>query len=400
MAGRSLTLLDATKIARPLRAAQAVAAGVAILGLVACGPHGPGRPPKPTPVVGYIVVQPQSVTLTTELPGRTSPFLTSDVRPQISGIIKSRLFKEGGAVRQGQPLYEIDPAPYRAAYDQAQAQLASAEANLTTTKLKAERYAELLKINGVARQDYDDADAAYRQAAAAVAQNKAAVESARINLGYTRVIAPISGRIGRSLYTPGALAQAGQTNALATIQSLDPIYVDLAQSADELLALRRAMAGGSLRDAGPATARVKLMLQDGTAYDQEGILKFSEVTVDPSTGSVVLRAEFPNPRGVLLPGLFVRAVIAQGVQPTAILVPQQAVNHNERGQPTAFVVGPDGKAELRVLETSRAVGTNWLVTAGLKAGDKLIVDGLINVQPGAPVKASPAGPPPPPVAVR
>jgi membrane fusion protein (multidrug efflux system) len=351
-------------------------------------------------MVGYVVVQAQPVTLTNELPGRTSPYLTSDVRPQINGIIKSRLFKEGGSVRQGQPLYEIDPAPYRAAFDQAKAQLASAEANLLTTKAKAERYADLIKVNGVARQDYDDAVAAAQQAEAAVAQNKAAVEAARINLGYTRVTAPISGRIGRSAYTPGALVQAGQTNALATIQSLDPIYVDVAQSADELLALKRAMAGGSLQEAGPATARVKLMLQDGTPYDQEGTLKFSEVTVDASTGSVVLRAEFPNPKQILLPGLFVRAVIVQGVQPAAILAPQHTVSHNERGQPTAFVVGADNKAELRVLETPRAVGTDWLVTQGLKPGDRLIVEGLINVQPGVAVKASPAAPAPAPVAVR
>jgi membrane fusion protein (multidrug efflux system) len=200
----------------------------------------------PTPTVGYVIVKTEPVTLTTELPGRTSPYLTSDVRPQINGIIKARLFKEGAAVKAGQPLYEIDPAPYQAAYDQAKAQLASAQANLATTKVKAERYADLMKINGVARQDYDDAEAAYQQAAAAVAQFKAAGEAARINLGYTRITAPISGRIGRSAYTPGALVQSGQANALATIQALDPIYVDLSQSADELMALRRAMAGGSL----------------------------------------------------------------------------------------------------------------------------------------------------------
>jgi membrane fusion protein (multidrug efflux system) len=354
----------------------------------------------PTPVVGYVIVHTEPVTLTTELPGRTTPYLTSDVRPQINGIIKARLFKEGGYVHQGEPLYEIDPAPYRAAYDQALAQLASAEANLATTKVKAERYADLLKINGVSHQDYDDAEAAYRQALAAVAQNKAAGEAAKINLGYTRITAPISGRIGRSTYTPGALVQSGQTNALATIESLDPIYVDLAQSADELLSLKRAMAGGSLRDAGAATAKVKLLLQDGTPYDQEGTLKFSEVTVDPSTGSVALRAEFPNPKGVLLPGLFVRAVIAQGLEPAGILAPQHAVNHNEHGQATAFVVNADGKAELKILETRQAVGTNWLVTGGLKPGDRLIVDGLINVQPGMAVKAVPAGPAPAPIAVR
>ncbi|HEX4183088.1 MAG TPA: efflux RND transporter periplasmic adaptor subunit [Caulobacteraceae bacterium] len=346
-----------------------------------------------------MVVKTEPVTLSTELPGRTSPYQTSDVRPQINGIIKSRLFKEGGDVRLGQSLYQIDPAPYRAAYDQAKAQLAGAEANLVTTQAKAQRYAELVKINGVARQDYDDAEAAYRQAVASVSQYKAAVEAAKINLDYTNVTAPISGRIGRALYTPGALVQAGQTNVLATIQDLDPIYVDLTQSADELLRLEREMAGGSLQ-AGPGTARVRLMTQDGTPFAQEGTLKFSEVTVDPSTGFVVLRAEFPNPKRVLLPGLFVRAVIDEGVQPDAVLAPQRAVTHNEKGQPTAFVIGADGKAELRTLETSRAVGTKWVVTKGLSPGDKLIVDGLINVQPGIAVKAVPAGPPPPAVAVQ
>lgn len=352
-----------------------------------------------TPTVGYIVVKTEPVTLSTELPGRTSAYQSSDVRPQINGIIKSRLFKEGGDVRLGQPLYQIDPAPYRAAYDQAKAQLAGAEANLVTTQAKAQRYGELVKINGVARQDYDDAEAAYRQAVASVSQYKAAVESAQINLDYTNVTAPIAGRIGRALFTPGALVQAGQTNALATIQDLDPIYVDLTQSADELLTMERALAGGSLQ-APPATARVKLMLQDGTPYAQEGTLKFAEVTVDQSTGSVVLRAEFPNPKRVLLPGLFVRAVIDEGIQPDAVLAPQRAVTHNEKGQPTAFVVGPDGKAELRTLQTSRAVGSSWVVTKGLSPGDKLIVDGLINVQPDKPVKAVPAGPPPPAVAVQ
>jgi membrane fusion protein, multidrug efflux system len=346
----------------------------------------------PTPTVGYMVVKTEPVTLTTELPGRTSPYLSSDVRPQINGIIKARPFKEGGDVKAGQSLYQIDPAPYKAAYDQALAQLASAQANLTTTQAKAQRYAELVRINGVAKQDYDDAEAGYRQAVAAVAQNKAAVEAARINLDYTNVTAPITGRIGRSVYTPGALVQAGQTNALATIQSLDPIYVDLSQSADELLAMKREMAGGSLQAAPPDTARVKLKLQDGTPYAPEGVLKFSEVTVDPSTGSVVLRAQFPNPNRVLLPGLFVRAVIVEGVQPDAVLAPQRAVTHNEKGQPTAFVVGPNGKAELRVLETSRAIGPNWVVTKGLSAGDHLIIDGLINVQPGIAVKAVPAVP--------
>jgi membrane fusion protein (multidrug efflux system) len=398
MAGRQAALRHFALARSSLRVTATFLVTAGAMSLAGCGPHG-GRPPMPTPTVGYIVVKTEPVTLSTELPGRTSAYQSSDVRPQINGIIKSRLFKEGGDVRLGQPLYQIDPAPYRAAYDQAKAQLAGAEANLVTTQAKAQRYGELVKINGVARQDYDDAEAAYRQAVASVSQYKAAVESAQINLDYTNVTAPIAGRIGRALFTPGALVQAGQTNALATIQDLDPIYVDLTQSADELLTMERALAGGSLQ-APPATARVKLMLQDGTPYAQEGTLKFAEVTVDQSTGSVVLRAEFPNPKRVLLPGLFVRAVIDEGIQPDAVLAPQRAVTHNEKGQPTAFVVGPDGKAELRTLQTSRAVGSSWVVTKGLSPGDKLIVDGLINVQPDKPVKAVPAGPPPPAVAVQ
>jgi membrane fusion protein (multidrug efflux system) len=348
------------------------------------------------PSVGYVVVKTEPVTLTTELPGRTNPYLTSDVRPQVNGIVKARLFTEGGEVRAGQALYQIDPAPYKASLDQAKAQLLSAEANLTTLKLKADRYADLVKINAVAKQDYDDAEAAYKQAEAAVAQNKAAVESAEINLGYTRVTAPISGRIGRSLVTPGALVTSGQSTALATIQTLDPIYVDVSQSADQLIALKRAIAGGQLAGAGPASARVKLLLQDGTPYPAEGVLKFSEVTVDQTTGSVTLRAVFPNRNHVLLPGLYVRAEIVEGVEPNGVLAPQAAVSRNEKGEATAFVVGADGKAEPRTLKTGQAIGGAWLVTDGLKPGDKLITEGLLNVRPGAPVRPVPAGSPPAP----
>jgi len=378
-------------------AAPRVVALAALAALSACGPHGPHGPPNMgPPSVGYVVVKAEPVTLTTELPGRTNPYLTSDVRPQVNGIIKARLFTEGGEVRAGQALYQIDPAPYKAALDQAKAQLLSAEANLTTLKLKADRYADLVKINAVAKQDYDDAEAAYKQAEASVAQNKAAVEAAQINLGYTRVTAPISGRIGRSLVTPGALVTSGQTTALATIQTLDPIYVDVSQSADQLIALKRAIAGGQLTGAGPASARVKLLLQDGTPYPAEGVLKFSEVTVDQTTGSVTLRAVFPNANHVLLPGLYVRAVIVEGVQPNGVLAPQAAVSRNEKGQATAFLVGADGKAEPRILKTGQAVGDAWLVTDGLKPGDKLITEGLLNVRPGAPVRPVPAGSPPSP----
>jgi len=347
------------------------------------------------PVVGYVVVKAQPVTLSTELPGRTSPFLTSDVRPQVNGLIKTRLFTEGGDVKAGQPLYQIDPAPYQATLDQAKAQLLSAEANLATLKIKAERYADLVKLNAVAKQDEDDAEAAYKQALATVAQNKAAVEGAAINLGYTRVTAPISGRIGRSLVTPGALVTAGQTTALATIQTLDPIYVDVAQSADQVLALKRAIAGGQLTGAGPASARVKLLLQDGEPYPVEGVLKFSEVTVDQTTGSVTLRAVFANTNRLLLPGLYVRAVIVEGVEPQGILAPQSAIGRNDKGQATAFVLDPQNRAQLRILKTGQAIGDAWLVTSGLQSGDRLITEGLMKVRPGAGVKPVPAGSPTP-----
>jgi membrane fusion protein (multidrug efflux system) len=362
--------------------------------LAACGKHAP--PQMGPPSVGYVVVTTQPVTLTSELPGRTSPFLTSDVRPQVNGIIKARSFVEGGEVKKGQALYQIDPAPYKAAYDQSTAQLLNAQANLATLKIKAERYADLVKINAVAKQDYDDANAAYKQAVATVAQNKAAVEAARINLDYTKVAAPISGRIGRSMVTPGALVTSGQTTALATIQTLDPIYVDVSQSADQLLALKRAIAGGQLTGAGPQSAKVKLFIQDGTPYPLDGTLKFSEVTVDQTTGSVTLRAVFPNPNKMLLPGLYVRAVIVEGTQPNGVLAPQQAVSRNEKGQATAFVVDAQNKAEQRILKTGQAVGDAWLVIDGLKPGDKLITEGLLNVKPGAPVRPVPAGSPPAP----
>jgi membrane fusion protein (multidrug efflux system) len=346
-------------------------------------------------------VQPESAVLTTELPGRTNAYLSSDVRPQVNGIIKARLFVEGSNVRAGQILYQIDPAPYQAAYDQAKATLASAAALETTDRLKAQRYAELVKINAVSKQDYDDALAADQQAQANVAQNKASLESARINLDYTHIKAPISGRIGRSAITPGALAVSGQTTALATIQSLDPIYVDVNESADEVLRLKGEMASGKLDSAGVAAAKVKLKLSDGTDYPLEGQLRFAEALVDTSTGSVTLRAVFPNPKALLLPGMFVRAELNEGVAPNAILAPQQAVSRNEKGQATAYVVGAHNTAEPRILTTTRAVGDKWLVTSGLNPGDHLIVDGLLMIHmPGQPVdpvaatQARPSGAPP------
>jgi membrane fusion protein (multidrug efflux system) len=346
------------------------------------------------PEVGVITIAPQAVTLTTTLPGRTSPYAVSDVRPQVSGIVQARLFQEGSNVHAGQVLYQIDPATYRAAYNQAQAQLASAQANVATAKAKSDRYADLVKINGVSQQDADDAKAAYLQAVAAVAQNVAAVQSAKINLDYTRVTAPISGRIGKSVYTKGALVTASQADALTTVQTLDPIYVDINQSAAELLALKRGLADGALSNGGPTSAEVTLLLEDGSAYPIKGKLEFADVTVDQTTGTVTLRALFPNPNGLLLPGMYVRAVVNQGSKSAAILAPQQGVMRDQAGRPEAMVVDAQGVARSRVLTTQGIVGDKWLVSDGLKPGDRLIVEGLQKVQPGAPVHAVPAGSPP------
>ena len=357
--------------------AKALGLSLALLGCFAAAGCGRTPPPKrPPPTVGVVVIQPQPATLTTVLPGRTDSYNVSDVRPQVNGILKARLFVEGSYVKAGQPLYQIDPAPYIATLNNAKAARVTAEA-------KAKRYAALVKVGAVAPQDYDDAEAAYKQALATE-------QSAQINVGYTRVTAPISGRIGRSAFTQGALVTSDQTTALATIQQLDPIYVDINQSSAELLALKLAMEGGHLSDQGPADARVTLQLDNGTAYNQVGKLQFSEVTVDPSTGAVTLRAIFPNPAGILLPGMFVRATIIEGVQNNAILAPQQAISRDEKGDATALVVDGKGMARLRLLTTGQAIGDKWLVTSGLKAGDKLIVEGLQKVQPDTPVHAVPA----------
>ena len=348
-----------------------------LLGCLLIAGCGQGAPPKrPPPTVGVVVVKQQPAQLTAELPGRTDSFAVSDVRPQVSGILLKRLFTEGALVKAGQPLYQIDPAPYQAAYDNARAALVTAQA-------KAKRYAALIKLNAVAPQDYDDAVAAYKQA-------QANAEAARINLDRTRIVAPISGRIGRSSVTEGALVTSDQTNALATIQTLDPIYVDITQSSVELLDLKQAMQGGNLTRNGPASARATLTLDNGTQYPTPGALQFSEVTVDQTTGAVTLRAIFPNPDNILLPGMFVRATIIEGVDPHAILVPQQGVSRNEKGDPTAMVVDAKGMARLRLVTTSRAIGDKWLITSGLKPGDKLIVEGLQKVQPDTPVHAVPA----------
>ncbi len=347
---------------------------------VAKGPSGP-------PEVGVVTIQPQRVELTTELPGRTSAYLIAEVRPQVSGIIQKRLFTEGSDVKAGEVLYQIDSAAYQAAYNSAKAALARTEANLIPARLKAERYGELIKINAVSQQDYDDASAALKQAEADIEAGKAALETARINLAYTKVTAPISGRIGRSAVTNGALVTAGQSAPLATIQQLSPIYVDVTQSSAELLRLKQDMASGIMKSGGAAQTRAKLLLEDGSAYPLPGTLKFSEVTVDQSTGSITLRAVFPNPRQTLLPGMFVRAVIEEGINEHAILVPQRGVSRNPAGDATVTVVGSGEKAEPRIIKVVRTVGDNWLVSDGLKAGDRVILDGLQKARPGTPVKA-------------
>ena len=345
--------------------------------LAACGRQQQHQ--MPPAAVGYITVAEQPVALTTELPGRTNPFVVSEIRPQVSGIIQKRLFVEGSTVKQGQPLYQIDPAPYQATYD-------STVATLASTKVKAERYARLLAEHAIAPQDADDARAAYLQA-------KANAEAARINLNYTRITAPITGRISASTVTEGALVTAQQATALTTVSTLNPIYVDVDQSSAELVALKRAVQAGTVHSDGPLTAEVALKLDDGSFYPLKGKLQMTDVTVDPATGAVRLRAIFPNPEDLLLPGLYVRATVNQGVDPHGILVPQNAVGHNQKGEPTALVVDEKNFARLRMLKTGRALGGDWQVLDGLKPGDKLITEGLAKVAPDMPVSPQPAGPP-------
>jgi membrane fusion protein (multidrug efflux system) len=336
-------------------------------------------------------MRPERIVLTTELPGRTSPYLVAEVRPQVNGLIRERAFEEGSAVKAGDLLYQIDPAQYQAAYDQAKAALAMAEANVPPARLRAERLKGLVEIRATGKQNYDDALAALQLAEASVAASRAAAESARINLAYTPIKAPITGRIGKSSVTVGALVTAYQPVPLAVVQQLDPIYVDVTQSSADVLRLRQNLESGHLKKSGESWSRVKLLLEDGSAYPREGKLKFRDVTVDPTTGSVTLRMVFPNPDNVLLPGMFVRAVVEEGVSEDAILAPQQGVTRDQKGLPYALVAGKDGKAAQRTLTLDRAIGERWLVAKGLSAGDAVIVDGLQRIRPGADVKAVPLG---------
>jgi membrane fusion protein (multidrug efflux system) len=347
------------------------------------GCHGKKPPPAPpAPGVAVFTVTPAPLTLYTELPGRTSPFQTADVRPQIDGIVVKREFREGTLVKAFAPLYQIDAAAYQALYDSGIAGLAKARANLTTANLLVDRYRELAQIHAVSTQTNDNAIATALQAEADVATAKAAVESARINLDRTRITAPIAGRIGRSTVTVGALVSANQTTALSTIQQMDPIFVDVTETVTELLRLKREFAKGSLTHGGAAQITVKLLFEDGSAFPIDGQLEFSDVTVDQTTGSVTLRAQFPNPQEALLPGMYVRAILEEGVRERAILVPQQGITHDATGKATALVLGSDQKVESRELTVNRAIGDQWLVDSGLKAGDRVIVDGLQRVKPG------------------
>lgn len=342
------------------------------------------------PQVVVFTVNPAALPMSAELPGRTNAYQVADVRPQVGGLIQKRLFVEGSDVKAGTALYQIDPATYQAAYNSAKAALSKAKANLLTAGPKATRYKELVAIEGVSRQEYDDAVAAFEQAKADVEAATAALETANINLRYSTVTAPISGRTSRSTVTAGALVTAGQAQALTTVQQLDPIYVDVTQSSTELLRLRRQMADGSLKKVGEGQAKVDLILPDGSKYSEPGKLQFAGVSVDPTTGNVVLRALFPNPKGELLPGMYVRAKLETGVDEKAITVPQVGVTRNQKGQATALILNKENKVEQRVLTTSGTIGTDWLVTSGLAAGDRVIVEGLQKVKPGAPAVAVPA----------
>lgn len=411
-----------SNISKCVAAAAVLCAGIAVSG---CRPQASPPPPGP-PEVATVTLQTERVVLNTELPGRTSAYLVAEIRPQVNGLLQKRLFEEGAFVRQGQLLYQIDPTPYQAAYEQAKAALATAQANVVTSeaavvmaeaglpavRARAERLKELAAVRAVGQQNYDDAAAALREAEAnlqvrkatvqanrtAVDVNRANVESARINLSYTPVKAPISGRIGKSNITVGAMVTAYQPVPLAVIQQLDPIYVDVIQASTDLLRLRRSLESGILKVGGESQRKVALLLEDGTTYAQQGTLQFRDVTVDPTTGSVTLRLVFANPRQVLLPGMFVRAVVQEGVREDAILVPQQGVARDPKGNPIVLVVNGESTVEQRPLVLDRAIGDKWLVTKGLAPGDRVIVEGGQMVRPGTPVRAvefgsRPASPP-------
>ncbi len=359
------------------------------LALTACNRRPKVSAPPPVAEVATVTVAPQKVVLTTELPGRTSPYLIAEVRPQVNGLVQKRLFTEGSDVQAGQELYQIDPAPFQAALDNAEAALGRSKANLPAVRSRADRYKDALADKAVSQQDFDDAVAALNQAQADIAYYQAMVETARINLNYAHVVSPISGRIGTSTVTDGAIVTAYQPTALATIQQLDPIYVDVPQSTTELLRLERRLQDGRLNREQGNLNKVELILEDGAKYPLEGTLQFRDVSVDPTTASVILRMVFPNPNGVLLPGMFVRAVVKEGVNDQAILIPQQAVSRDPKGNPLALIVDASGKVEQRMLSLDRAIGDQWLISSGLALGDQVIAEGMQKVRPGASVKEVP-----------
>lgn len=366
-------------------------ASLAVLSaLVVTGCSKTPEPAARVPVqVGVVEIQPQRQAFTTELPGRTSAREIAEIRPQVGGIVQRRLFKEGAQVKAGQVLYEIDPASYQASYDSAAASLAKATANVSALTVTASRYAELVKIEAISQQDNDESQAALKQAQADLAVAKAALDTARINVDRTRIRAPISGRVETSTVTTGSLVAANQETALTTVQQLDPLYVDVTQSSAELLFLKRELERGTLKRISATEAPIKLLLEDGSTYAHEGRLQFSGVTVNPGTGTVMLRALLPNPDGLLMPGMYVRAILETGVAEDALLVPQQGVTRLPSGAASALVVGKDNRVEQRTLTVSRAIGSRWQVTSGLRAGDRVIVEGLQRVRTGDVVEATP-----------
>lgn len=359
------------------------------LALTACNRQPPAAQTPPPPEVATVTVAPQQVLLTTELPGRTSPYRIAEIRPQVNGLIQKRLFTEGSDVMAGQELYQIDPAPFQAALENAKAALGRAEANRPAVQSRLNRYRDALTDKAVSQQDFDDATAALKQADADLQYYKAMVETASINLNYAQVRSPISGRIGASTVTDGAIVTAYQPIALATVQQLDPIYVDVPQSTTELLRLQRRLQEGRLTQDGTNSNQVRLLLSDGTPYPLAGTLQFRDVSVEPSTATVVLRMVFPNPNGVLLPGMFVRAVVQEGVSGQAILIPQQAVARDTKGNPVTLIVSATGQVEQRTLTLDRAMGDQWLVASGLAAGERVIAEGMQKVRPGVSVKEVP-----------
>jgi len=365
-----------------------VAITVGLLALAGCGKKQQNFA-MPPPQVGVITVQSEPLPITTELPGRIDPVRTAQVRARVAGILLKRVFTEGSDVKEGDVLFQIDPAPLQAAYDSAKASLASAEANVKQAQAQADRYAKLVKINAVSQQDYDTAVATAAQDNANVLVAKAALETASLNLGYATVTAPISGRIGQALVTEGALVGQGEATEMAVIQQMDPIYFDFTESSTELLKLRQEFDSGQLKKVAPDEAKITLLLEDGTVYPHEGRLLFSDVTVDPTTGMVTLRAEFPNPDDLLLPGMFARAQLEQAVDSNAITVPQRGVVFGANGKPTVMVVTPDNKVEIRPVTVSSAIDNKWIVTSGLKAGERVILEGLQKVQPGMVVQPVP-----------